>query len=64
MKNTKSHIRFVTVNGKKYLFVDDVAVVIKEVAATEETDTRNRLNALANNIQQSSRLTKRRESVE
>ena len=61
--NNKSYIRFVTVNGKRYLFVDDVAVAIKEVAATEETDTRNRLNKLANNIQKSFHLTKRRESV-
>jgi hypothetical protein len=55
--NSEMHIRFITVNGKKYLFVDDIAVMIEKVGIGEETDVRNRLNEVANNIRKSSCLT-------
>ena len=50
MANKKSFIHFVTVKGKKYLLVNDVVAVITELADSEPTDTRTRLDELANNI--------------
>lgn len=45
-----SFLRFIELNGSKYVRVDDVAAFINELAATEETDTRNRLQQAARNL--------------
>jgi len=50
MANKKSYFHYVTIKGKKYLLVNDVVAVIKELGDTEPTDTRTRLDELADNI--------------
>ena len=50
MTEEKVQVRFVLVRGSRYLHVDDVAAFIRELAATEETDVRNRLLQAATNI--------------
>lgn len=46
----KFNIRFIKNNNKIYLLAEDVASFIKEIASTEETDVRNRLNEAASNL--------------
>jgi hypothetical protein len=43
--------RFLIWKRKKYLLNHDVAQIIREIAGTEKTDVRNRLNELANNFE-------------
>jgi hypothetical protein len=43
-------VRFVAVKGVKYLRAEDVAEYLREVAATEPTDTRERLETAADNL--------------
>ncbi len=43
----RRNIRFVEVKGVKYLRAEDVAEMIRDMAATEETDVRNRFHAVA-----------------
>lgn len=46
-------IRFIRLReNRAYLSKEDVVRIIKEFAETEETDTRNRLFQLAQNIQE------------
>lgn len=45
-------IRCVVIRGIKYLRADDVGAYLRELAGTEETDTRRRLNAAATNLTQ------------
>ena len=50
-KNHKMfNIRHVNIKGITYLRAEDVVSYIQEIAATEETDVRNRLNEAANNL--------------
>ena len=44
------NVRTVTVRGVKYIRMEDAAELVLAVAATEETDVRNRLTELANNL--------------
>ena len=46
----REKIRFVTVRSVKYLRQEDIAHLIREVAGTEDTDVRNRLEALAREV--------------
>jgi len=46
----KFNIRTVTVKDVKYLRAEDVAEYLLELAATEETDTRNRIEQAARNL--------------
>lgn len=43
-------IRYVVRGGVKYLREEDVALYLRGLAATENTDTRNRLNAAADQL--------------
>ena len=43
-------LRFVTVRNRRYVALVDVADVLRDVAGTEETDVRNRLNMLADSM--------------
>ena len=43
-------IRIVTYKNSKYLHCEDVIELLLDFAATEPTDTRNRMNELINNI--------------
>src|SRR5690606_17589324 len=47
---TKVEIRMVSANGATYLRQEDVVAYIREIAASEETDVRNRLLQAANNL--------------
>lgn len=47
----KKNIRFIKHNDAVYLRVEDVAAFVRDIAATEETDVRNRLNAAVANIE-------------
>jgi hypothetical protein len=42
-----ANVRFVTVRGVRYLRAEDVASYLREVAGSEPTDTRERLQAAA-----------------
>lgn len=44
------NVRTVTVKGVKYIRAEDVAEYIREMAATETTDTRDRLETAARNL--------------
>jgi hypothetical protein len=55
------HFRTVTVRGVVYLRAEDVAEHLRELGATEETDTRRRLNEAAENVRKLS--TQRGEEV-
>lgn len=44
------NVRYVVVKGEKYLRAEDVANYLRELASTEETDTRNRLCAAAQSL--------------
>jgi hypothetical protein len=44
------NIRHVHANGTTYLRLEDVVSYIREIAGSEETDVRNRLNEAANNL--------------
>lgn len=46
----KPTIKFIVVKGVKYLRAEDVASYLQEIAATEESDTRNRLNKAAQEL--------------
>jgi len=46
----KFNIRTIIWHNRKYARLDDIAELLREVAATEETDVRNRLNELADNL--------------
>ena len=43
-------MRYVEVRGVRYLHAADIADMIRATAATEETDTRRRLEGLADQI--------------
>lgn len=43
-------IRFIEINGVKYLRMEDVAKLLLEFGATEETDVRTRLGALVSSL--------------
>lgn len=45
-----SEIRYIINRNKKYLLEDDVIDYLRELAGSEETDVRNRLNQAASNI--------------
>lgn len=45
------NLRIITVRDVKYIRAEDVAEYIRELAATEETDTRNRLEQAAANLE-------------
>ena len=47
--------RCVDVRGVRYLRSEDVVSLIRDVAATEETDVRNRLNEFADNLERESK---------
>jgi hypothetical protein len=47
----KVNVRFVTVRGVRYLRVDDVAGLLRDLGATEATDVRNRLDKAARNLE-------------
>lgn len=51
------NVRYVIVCGVCYLRVEDVAVLIRELGSTEETDVRNRLNDAASNLASAQNLT-------
>jgi len=44
-------IRCVEIKGNVYLRKEDVITLIREVAGSEETDVRNRLEELARNVE-------------
>lgn len=44
------NIRHVHANGTTYLRLEDVVSYIREIAGSEETDVRNRLNEAASNL--------------
>lgn len=44
-------VRFVVVKGVKYLRAEDVAAYLRDIAATEPTDTRERLETAASNLE-------------
>jgi hypothetical protein len=46
----RRNVRYVTVRGVRYLRIEDVADIIRELGATEETDVRNRLDEAARNL--------------
>jgi hypothetical protein len=46
-------VRYIIVNSTQYLRVEDVTALIREVGATEDTDVRNRLNKLAEQLEKS-----------
>lgn len=46
----KKNIRCVDVRGVRYLRIDDVVALLRELGATEETDVRRRLDTAANNL--------------
>ena len=46
----KFQMRHVLANGTTYLRLEDVVTYIQQIAATEETDVRNRLNEAASNL--------------
>lgn len=46
----RADVRFVLVKGVRYLRADDVATYLAGIAATEETDVRNRLNEVVRNL--------------
>lgn len=48
-------VRFLEVKGVRYLCAADVSDYVREIAASEETDVRNRLNEAANNLQKRNR---------
>jgi len=48
--NSKRDIRFVNINQTIYLRKEDVVAYIQELATSEETDTRNRIEEAAKNI--------------
>jgi hypothetical protein len=43
----KINFRYVTVRGARYLHIDDVVSYVLQFSATEETDTRHRLDEAA-----------------
>lgn len=47
----KMKVRYVVVGGARYLRVDDVATLIREIGSTEETDVRTRLYKAAYNLE-------------
>lgn len=51
METLEVPIRFVRYNGQSYLLKENVANYIRGFAASEETDTRNRLELAAQKIQ-------------
>ena len=44
------NIRFITFKGEKHLRAEDVAELLREFGATEETDVRIRLETLASSL--------------
>lgn len=44
-------LRVIEVRGVRYVRIEDVAEYIREIAATEETDTRNRLLTAAQHLE-------------
>lgn len=44
-------LRFVRANGNVYLRNEDVARLLREIGATEETDVRNRLEQAAQSVE-------------
>lgn len=44
---SQTNVRFVDIRGVRYLRAEDVATYLREVAGSETTDTRNRLNEAA-----------------
>ncbi len=44
------NVRFITHKGVKYLRVEDIVDVLRELGATEETDTRKRIETLASSL--------------
>ena len=47
MENAIVRMRFVIVKRARYLRVEDVAEYLRELAGSEETDVRNRINEAA-----------------
>jgi uncharacterized Fe-S cluster-containing radical SAM superfamily protein len=48
-------VRFVNVRGAVYLRAEDVVMYLQEMAAAEETDTRNRIRGAAEILAQSAK---------
>lgn len=55
MSAARFQLRFVVVQGARYLRVDDVASFVREMGSGEETDVRNRLNEATDNLLRSSK---------
>lgn len=49
---TTINLRTITVKNIVYIRADDVVCFLKEIASTEETDTRNRLHKAADGLKQ------------
>jgi hypothetical protein len=52
----KFNLRFVVVRGIRYLRLDDVMILLRELSSTEDTDTRRRLDEAARMLEARSAL--------
>ena len=52
----KFNLRFVVVRGARYLRLDDVASLLRDLGSTEETDVRRRLDEAAGVLEAQSAL--------
>lgn len=52
------NLRTVMIRGTLYVRAEDMVELIREFAGSEETDTRNRLHELANNLLKSTEKVK------
>lgn len=50
MPDSRVHIRCVNIRGRVFLLAEDVAKYMRELASSEETDVRERLNEAADNL--------------
>lgn len=46
-----TNVKIIKINDRTYLRINDVVELLNNLASSEETDTRNRINELASNIQ-------------
>jgi hypothetical protein len=47
----KRDIRYIVIKGTTYVRLGDIISYVEEIAATEETDVRNRLRQATSNLQ-------------
>lgn len=59
----KFNLRFVVVRGVRYLRLDDVAILLRDLGSTEDTDTRRRLDEAARNLEARSALLDRDDAL-